>query len=135
LSAVALDTSPVKLLRSLRGTVVGARIAHPEVLHLEIRNPSGGLWRLATQDATWSPADADQLLGQSIDDAEIDEMTGRLRCARSSKTVFEVKPEPGQDVDDPPSWELISPEGLVLEFGPGMRWQISSADAPVSARR
>jgi hypothetical protein len=35
----------------------------------------------------------------------------------------------------PPYWELISPDGLVLEFGPGVRWQISSADVPVSARR
>jgi hypothetical protein len=134
-SAVALDTSPITLLRSLRGTVVDARIAHPEVLHVEIHDPHGRLWRLATQDAAWSPPDVAQLVGQSIDSAEIDETTGRLRCELSSKTVFEIKPEPGQDVDDPPSWELISPEGLVLEFGPGVRWQISGADAPVSARR
>ena len=32
--------------------------------------------------------------------------------------------------DDPPDWELISPAGVVLEFGPGVRWQISGADDP-----
>jgi len=30
--------------------------------------------------------------------------------------------------DDPPNWELVSPSGILLEFGPGLRWQISSAD-------
>jgi hypothetical protein len=36
--------------------------------------------------------------------------------------------------DDPPNWELITPDGLVLEFGPGLRWQISGADTRVSGR-
>jgi hypothetical protein len=119
----------------MRGTIVDARIAYPAVLHLEIRDPDGRLWRLSTQDAKWSPSDADRLVDRSIDGAEIDETTGRLRCQLSGGAMLEIKPEPGQDVDDPPSWELISPVGLVLEFGPGVRWQISSADAPVSSRR
>lgn len=119
----------------MRGTVVDARIAHPAVLQLEIRDSGGGLWRLATQDAQWSPPDADRLVDRSIDRAEIEETSGRLRCELSDGTTLEIEPEPGQEVDDPPSWELISPEGLVLEFGPGVRWQISSADAPVSSRR
>ena len=37
--------------------------------------------------------------------------------------------------DDPPNWELITPGGVLLEFGPGVRRQISSATDPVSARR
>ena len=119
----------------MRGKVVDTRIAHPAVLQLEIRDPNGGLWRLATQDAQWSPPDAERLVDQSIDRAEIEETSGRLRCQLSGGAIFEIEPEPGQDVDDPPSWELISPEGLVLEFGPGVRWQISGADAPVSSRR
>jgi hypothetical protein len=119
----------------MRGEVIDARIAHPAVLHIEIRDAGGGLWRLATQDAKWSPSDVDQLVGRSIDRAEIDEMTGRLHCELSDGTILEIKPEPSQAVDDPPSWELISPGGLVLEFGPGVRWQISSAETPVSSHR
>ena len=40
-----------------------------------------------------------------------------------------VTPALGEATDDPPSWELITPDGLALEFGPGLRWQISPADA------
>jgi hypothetical protein len=119
----------------MRGAVVDARIAHPAVLHVEIRDAGGGLWRLVTQDAKWSPSDVDRLVGRSIEHAEIDEMTGRLRCALSDGSTLEIKPEPGRAVNDPPSWELISPGGLVLEFGPGVRWQISSAETPVSSHR
>src|SRR5215203_7547430 len=32
-----------------------------------------------------------------------------------------------------PNWELITPGGVLLEFGPG--WQISSAHEPLSSRR
>ena len=80
-SVVALDASPANVLHSMRGEIVGARIAHPDVLHAEVRDAAGGLWRLATQDADWSPSDPAALVGRSIKDAEIDEGTGELRCA------------------------------------------------------
>ncbi len=134
-TAVALDVSPENVLRSMRGSIVGARIAYPQVLHVEIRDAAGGLWRLATQDAEWSPSDPDELVGHSIEDAEIDEGTGELRCRLSEGSVLDVKPALREADDDPPNWELISPGGVVLEFGPGVRWQISGADASVSARR
>ncbi len=125
----------MNVLRSLRGSIVDARIAYPEVLHVEVRDSRGDVWRLATQDAQWSPADPAQLLGRSIDDADIDEETGELRCGLSDGTVLSVKPATVEAEDDPPNWELLSPTGIVLEFGPGVRWQISSADAPASSRR
>lgn len=34
--------------------------------------------------------------------------------------------------DNPPNWELISLAGVVLEFGPGLRWQISGGDVRIS---
>jgi hypothetical protein len=130
----ALDASPVNVLRSLRGSIVDARIAYPDVLHVEVRDSHGDLWRLATQDAQWSPADPAQLVGRSIDDADIDEETGELRCGLSDGTVLSVKPAAVEAEHDPPNWELLSPAGIVLEFGPGVRWQISGADAPASSR-
>jgi hypothetical protein len=134
-TAVALDVSPANVLRSMRGSIASARIAYPHVLHVEIRDGVGGLWRLATQDAEWSPSDPDELVGHSVEDAEIDEGTGELRCRLSEGSVLDVKPALREADDDPPNWELITPDGVVLEFGPGVRWQISSADAPASARR
>jgi hypothetical protein len=126
----ALDISPANLMRSLRGPIVDARIAYPDVLHVEVRDSRGGLWRLATQDAEWSPSDPGQLVGRSIDDVAIDEETGELRCMRSDGSVLDVRPAVIDAEDDPPNWELVSPAGILLEFGPGLRWQISSADVP-----
>ncbi len=135
MAAVALDASPANVLHSMRGEIVAARLAYPEVLHLDIRDASGELWRLATQDAEWTQSDPAELVGHAIEDAEIDERSGELRCRLSSGAVFDVKPAAQEASDDPPNWELITPGGVVLEFGPGVRWQISSADAPASARR
>jgi len=134
-TVVALDASPVNVLRSMRGSITDARIAYPDVLHVEVRDPAGELWRLATQDAEWSPSDPQALVGNSIENAEIDEETGELRCKLSDGSLLDVKPAVHEADDDPPNWELITPGGVVLEFGPGVRWQISSADAPTSSRR
>ncbi len=134
-TVVALDASPASVLRSMRGSIVDARIAYPDVLHVEVRDSRGDLWRLATQDAEWSPSDPGQLVGRSIDDVAIDGETGELRCMLSDGSVLGVRPVAVEAEGDPPNWELVSPAGIVLEFGPGVRWQISSADAPASSRR
>lgn len=130
---VTLDASPATLLRSLRGSVVGARIAYPDVLHLEVRNADGATWRFATQNAEFSSADPTLLLAESIDAAELDATSGELRLRLSRGEALVVTPIQGEEsqgeADDPPSWELITPDGLVLEFGPGLRWQIASAEA------
>jgi hypothetical protein len=132
--AVALDASPLNVLRSMRGSIVDARIAYPEVLHVEIRDSAGELWHLATQDADWSPADPAALVGRSVDDADIDAETGELRCKLSDGSRLDVKPAGREAEDDPPNWELITPGGVVLEFGPGVRWQIGSADSRAPSR-
>jgi len=129
---IALDASPANLLRSLRGPIADARVAYPGVLHIEVRDAEGDLWRLATQDAEWTPADPGQLVGRSIDEVALDGETGELRCMLSGGAVLDVKPAAVEAEDDPPNWELVSPSGVALEFGPGMRWQISGADRPVS---
>lgn len=133
-TVVDLDASPLNVLRSMRGAIVDARIAYPDVLHLEIRDARGDLWRLATQDAEWSPSDPARLIGRSVEDVDIDDETGELRCRLSDGSLLDVKPSNHATKDDPPNWELISPGGVALEFGPGVRWQISGADAPVSSR-
>jgi hypothetical protein len=75
------------------------------------------------------------LIGRSIEDAEIEETSGELRCKLSDGSLLDIKPPAIEVEDDPPYWEVISPGGVVLEFGPGVRWQIGSADAPSSLRR
>lgn len=135
MATVALDASPANVLRELRGTIVAARVAYPEVLHVEVRDARGDLWRLATQDARWSPFDPSMLVGHSLVQAAIDGETGELRLRLSDDSALEIVPAAADAPDDPPSWELISPGGIALEFGPGMRWRISGTDMPASLPR
>ena len=135
MATVELTASPMTVLASMRGSIVAARIAYPEVLHVEVKDARGLLWRLATQDAEFSPADPEQLIGLSIRDATIDEKSGEFRCVLSNGSLLDIKPAEGEAEGDPPYWELISPAGLVLEFGPGVRWQISGAGTPPASRR
>lgn len=128
---VAEKASLASLLRSLRGEIVDARLAYPEILHLDVRDSDGDLWLLATQDAEWFPADPDALAGQIIESSEIDERTGELRCNLASGSVFVVQPAEQEAPDDPCNWELITPGGVALEYGPGPRWLIGDANAPI----
>lgn len=131
---IADKASLDSLLRSLRGEIVDARPAYPEILHIEIRDADGDLWRLATQDAEWSPADPTALIGQTIESSEVDEETGELRCHLASGSVFAVQPAEQEAPDDPCNWELITPGGVALEYGPGPRWLISDATVPAMGR-
>lgn len=133
-SVVALDASPSSVLQSMHGAIVDAQIAYPDVLHVEVKDSDGDVWQLATQGADWSPRDPQLLIGLFLEDATIDEASGEMRCPLSDGSALELKPFRSKAPDDPPNWEVITPNGLVLEFGPGLRWQISRADAPASSR-
>lgn len=126
-TSVALDTSPSTILRSLRGEIVDARIAYPKVLHVEVRDDRGELWRFATQDAEFTPSEPKRLIGLRLDDAQVDPITAELRCHLSDGSQLLVEPGKEEASDDPPNWELITPDHLTLEFGPGLRWQIGSS--------
>lgn len=130
-SVVAPNDSPAGILRSLRGSITDAYRAYPDVLHVEIRDPQGGLWRLATQDAEWFPGDPAKLLGLGIEGASLDEGSGELRLGLSGGSLLRVVPAAQEAEDDPPNWKLFKPEGVVLVFGPGGRWQFRRADDPV----
>lgn len=62
----AVEAEIANMLCSVRGSIVGARVAYPGVLHVGVRDLRGDLWRLATQDAEWSPPDPSRLVGNSI---------------------------------------------------------------------
>ncbi|HVC07537.1 MAG TPA: hypothetical protein VND98_08150 [Solirubrobacterales bacterium] len=132
-TAVALSASPTTILGALRGQIVDAHIGYPQVLHVEVRDEVGGLWRLATQDAEFSPPVPDDLRGKTLEEATIDPITVELRCRLSDGNQLVVVPAADEGDDDLPDWELITPDGIVLEFGPGLRWQVASAEARVSS--
>lgn len=123
-TTVDLSASPLNVLRAMRGEVVDARPAYPEVLQVDIRDSRGRLWLFATKYADWTPADPGDLIGRTVEDVRIDQQTGALSCPLSDGTSFEVIPGPFEEIDDPGYWELITPDNLFLEFGPGVRWEV-----------
>lgn len=118
----------INVLASFRGLIVDARLAYPEVLHLDVRDADGELWRFATQDASWSPSDPAELHDKTILDVGIDWSTGELHCRLSGGSTFTVFPEPQEDADDPPNWELFTPDDQMLDFGPGLNWRLVNAN-------
>lgn len=131
-AVVAPNASPAGILRLVRGSITAAHNAYPDVLHVEIRDSDGGIWRLATQDAEWSPSEPSQLIDREVRQAELDEESGELRLALSNGSSFNVVPAEQEAEDDPPNWKLFTPDGLVLVFGPGGRWQFNRADESLS---
>jgi hypothetical protein len=128
--AVGLDSSLTDVLADFRGLIVWARMAYPEILHLDVRDDRGETWRFATQDASWHPTDPRELEGLTIESATIDKATGELRCGLSNNSEFIVTPEPQVEDDDPPNWELFTPGRYMLEVGPGASWQVVDATDP-----
>jgi hypothetical protein len=110
-------------------------VAHRDVLHVEVRDESGGTWRLASQDADWAPTEPATLVGQRVQRATLDPGRGELRLDLSGSEAVRIAESRDQS-GELPTWELISPGGLALEFGPGLRWTVSQAQAPmVTAQR
>jgi hypothetical protein len=130
-TVTAQEASLSGVLSSMRGEIVDARLGYPDVLHVGIRDLDGDIWRFVTQDAAWSPDDAAVLVGQDMEKADVSD-SGELRCQLSGGSVLVVTPPDRKSDDDPPHWELITPGGVILEFGPGARWQISNADVPAT---
>jgi hypothetical protein len=128
-TVIAQEASLSSLLGSMRGEIVDARLGYPGVLHIGIRDLDGDIWRFVTQDADWLPGDPADLVGRDIERAEVGDDV-ELRFQLSGDSVLLVKPPDQVSDDDPPYWELVTPGGVILEFGPGPRWQISNADVP-----
>ncbi len=76
-----------------------------------------------------------QEAGLTIEERYKASQSGELRCRLSGGSVLAIKPAAAEAQNDRPYWELISPSSVALEFGPGVRWQISAADARAASRR
>jgi hypothetical protein len=129
-----LTLSPAEVARSMRGEVIGANRAYPDVLQLAIRDARGDVWDLTTLDATWMPQTPEELLGRIVVDGSLDEETHILRLAFADGGDFVVRPDPEAAADDPPTWEVITPAVLCLRFGPHGSWHVTRADVPLGPR-
>jgi hypothetical protein len=131
MAVVIPDISPAELLGQLRGTIIDVRPAYPEAIHLRVRDANGHEWRFSTADADYSPSDPDVLRGKVIVDVRRDGPLGDMTIRFSDGSSFEVTVEPQTADDDPSNWSLFTPEGLVLEWGPGESWRLVRSTDPL----
>lgn len=125
------DTSPVDLLRSLRGQIVESAPGYPDVLDLTVKDLHGDEWGFATFDSEWSPSDPAIFLGKTITRADLDVPTGKLTIGFSDHSALTVVPTPNVEDDDLENWQIFTPDGFVLNYGPGRQWRLKRASDPV----
>jgi hypothetical protein len=124
------DTTPSELLAALRGEVIESAPGYPEVLHLTLRDDEGQEWGFSTFDSTWSPSGHEAFLGKTITDAGLDAPSGRLTFGFSDGSTLTVSPIAGVEGDDLENWEIFTPDGFVLDYGPGDRWVLKRVTDP-----
>lgn len=137
MAVVIPDITPAELLRRFRGVVTSSRPAYPDVLHIDVMDAEGAVWWFGTFEATYSPSDPEVFLGKTVTDAELDVPSGRLTIGFSDHSELTVTPIalPPDEVDeDIESWNLFTPEGLVLNYGPGEHWVVEALPRPRMAR-
>ncbi len=121
------------LFTSITGSIESVRATYPDSLSLDIRDRYGNTWQLSILDSRWSPLDTNSLEGKQVQGAVLAERTGQLDLELSDGTVFRISPNPIESADDPPNWDLITPNGWAVEYGPGPTVRVQRADAPVSS--
>jgi hypothetical protein len=129
MSLVIPDTSPAGLLARVRGAVADAHLTYPERIQVNVLDAEGGLWRLISWWADYSPACPDQLLGKTVVDIDLD-AAGKVTVLFSDRTDFSITPVPDDEDDAIENWQLFTPEGLVLKYGPYGRWHMNNATDP-----
>ncbi len=130
MATVTSDTSPAALLDRFRGTVTMSGLTYPDRAAIDVADAEGGEWHLTTWWANYSPADPEVFGGKAVVSADLGEPPGTLTVGFSDGTTFVVTPVPDEEDDAIENWELFTPEGLVLTFGPRGRWQLSRASDP-----
>jgi hypothetical protein len=130
MSAVTLDIAPADLLARFQGLVVGTRLTHSKRIYLDVVDMEGGKWRLVSWHAKYSPTDPGDNRGKTVNNAEAGERSGVLTVSFSDGTSFTVTPTPDEADDAIENWELFTPDGFVLAYGPRGRWLLGRADDP-----
>ena len=130
MAVVIPDISPADLLARFRGPISDPRPTYPERLHFEVEDADGGEWTFATWDAEYSPSDPDALRGKTIVSVDLDKPSGDLTVGFSDGSTFRVVAIPYPPEDEVENWQLFTPEGLVLNYGPAGCWRLKRAGDP-----
>ena len=127
MTIVTSNTSAAALLTRFGGLVTKARVTYPERAALDVIDAEGGEWYLATWWAEFAPVDPEELGGKTVVSADLGEPPGKLTVGFSDGTTFTITPVADEEKDAIENWELFTPEGLVLSYGPKGRWSLAEA--------
>jgi hypothetical protein len=132
MATVVRNITPTDLLSRFRGQVFAADPGYPEVLLLKVRDDKGGQWWFSSDYAEYSPSDPSVFLGKTVAAADI-HPSGGLTVGFSDGSSLEVRPiplPPGDSGEDLETWDLIAPDGLIVNYGPGERWTLEELGHP-----
>jgi hypothetical protein len=130
MSIVTPNTSPADLLTCVRGIVTYAHVTSSGRIKLRLTDQAGDKWGLVSWKADYSPSHPEVPDGKTIVDAALDTDSGVLTVDFSDRTYFTLAPNREPDDEGIEDWELFTPDGLVLSYGPRGRWQLASAGDP-----
>lgn len=133
MAIVIPDTSPADLLKGFRGHVTSSRAGYPDVLHIDIEDADGRVWWFSTFDAAYSPSEPERFIGKVVVDAALDIRSRELTIGFSDGSSLRVVPAPrtAAEPGDLENWSLFTPDGLVLNYGPGDHWVLKRASDPI----
>ena len=142
------DLAPLRrLLAAARGRIASARRGVADELLIQIVDGDGHTWRIGTQASDWVLASVESVLpAASAGSDAVDEAVGALVGAQcrwlevtrklalvvvlEGERWLEVQADlgdAGATADDPPYWEVFTPDGQVAAAGPGALWTIGPA--------
>ncbi len=128
--AVKSDISPMAILGGFRGFVARARLTYPERAALDVTDVKGGEWHLTTWWSDYTPADPEVFDGKTVVSADLGDPEGKLTVGFSDGTDFTVTPVIDEGDDAIENWQLFTPDGRILTYGPKGRWQLGKASDP-----
>lgn len=133
--ALAVDRSLGEYLANMRGRIVLSAIGYSDSIHLHVKDGEGQTWRFCTWDADWEPSVPDEFAGRKLEAVELDRRSGVMKLRFDQGRQLVITPGEYEDVRDPPYWEILTPDGQSIEYGPGPSWHVSDARAqpPVKA--
>ena len=126
MAIVTQDTCPADLLACARGVVTYAQVTVSGRIRILFADHSGRRWGLKSWEADYAPSVDDKPDGKTVTGVELEDRSGILTVKYSDGAYFTLAPNPAVEDDSIEDWELFTPDGLVLAYGPRGRWQLGS---------
>jgi hypothetical protein len=130
MNAVIPDISPATVLARFRGQVTGGRLTHSKRIYLEVDDANGGRWRLISWEADYTATFAGFPSAKRVTSADLDHDSGTLTVTFSDRASLTLAAIPDDADDAIENWELFTPEGMVLAYGPWGTWRFGGKDDP-----